>query len=187
MESKLSTAFLLVPLALQPVKEAHFPCAGSRTGGSQHLSGTTHSLGRISAHVISLFLWVSTHNTGPNRMASLPTQFHMDISYRLGCRSLFPSLQLVSSENCSTCTASALHTNFKLWTFNDVNVHSISIKCEWNWSLPSISYHWRSFSSIISYLLSLLQSVALLASSLNASFCMPAVVMYYCTFQGTVL
>ena len=50
----------------------------------------------------------------------------MDISYSLGCRSLSPSLQLVCSENCSTCTVSALHTNFKLWTFNDVNVHSIS-------------------------------------------------------------
>ena len=97
-----------------------------RVGGSQHLSGTTHSLGRISAHVISLFLWVSTQDTGPKRMASLPTQFHMDISYSLGCRSLSPSLQLVCSENCSTCTVSALHINFKLWTFNDVNMHSIS-------------------------------------------------------------
>ena len=33
----------------------------------------------------------------------------------------------------------------------------------------------------------LLQSVTLLACSLDASPCMPAVVLYYCTFQGTVL
>ena len=38
-----------------------------------------------------------------------------------------------------------------------------------------------------SHLLSLLQSVTLLACSLDASPCMPAVVLYYCIFQGTVL
>ena len=43
------------------------------------------------------------------------------------------------------------------------------------------------FSSIISHLLSLLQSVTLLARSLDASSCMPAVVLYYCTFQGIEL
>ena len=37
---------------------------------------------------------------------------------------------------------------------------------------PSISYCWRSFSSTISHLLSLLQSITLLASSLSASPCM---------------
>ena len=41
--------------------------------------------------------------------------------------------------------------------------------------------------SIPSHLLSLLQSVTLFACSLNVSPCMPAVVLYYCTFQGTVL
>ena len=34
---------------------------------------------------------------------------------------------------------------------------------------------------------SLLYSVTLPACSLDASFRMPAVVLYYCTFQGTVL
>ena len=43
---------------------------------------------------------------------------------------------------------------------------------------------WQSFSSTISHFLSLLQSVSLLACSLNTSPCMPAVVLYYCTFQG---
>ena len=42
MESKLSTAFLLVPLALQPVKEAHLPCAGSQ-GGREPTSVWNHS------------------------------------------------------------------------------------------------------------------------------------------------
>ena len=39
----------------------------------------------------------------------------------------------------------------------------------------------------ISHLLSPLQSLTLLAYSLDASPCMLAVVLYYCTFQGTVL
>ena len=42
-------------------------------------------------------------------------------------------------------------------------------------------------SALPSHLLSLLQSITLLACSLDASPCMPAVVLYYCTFQGTVL
>ncbi|XP_073665617.1 receptor activity-modifying protein 3 isoform X1 [Tursiops truncatus] len=52
--------------------------------------------------------------------------------------------------------------------------------CSW----PSVSYCWRSFSSTISHLLSLLQSVTLLACSLDASPWMPAVVPHCCTFQG---
>ena len=43
-----------------------------------------------------------------------------------------------------------------------------------------------SFSSTISHFLSVLQSVTFLACSLKASRCMPAAVLYYCTFQGTV-
>ena len=57
---------------------------------------------------------------------------------------------------------------------------------EWNCSFSSVSYFWWSFSSTISHLLSVLQSVTLLACSLSTSPCMPAVVLYYCTFQGTV-
>ena len=44
-----------------------------------------------------------------------------------------------------------------------------------------------SFSSTISQVLFLLQSVTLLACSLNASPYMPAIVLYYCTFQGAIL
>ena len=55
-----------------------------------------------------------------------------------------------------------------------------------NFHFNSISYWW-SFSSIISHPLSLLQSVTVLTCSLSASPCMPAVVLYYCTFQGIIL
>ena len=54
---------------------------------------------------------------------------------------------------------------------------------EWNCSLPSITYCWWSSSS---HLLPLSHSVTFTACSLVASPCMPAVVLYYCTFQGTV-
>ena len=50
-----------------------------------------------------------------------------------------------------------------------------------------VSYCWGSFSSTISHLPSLFWSVTLLACSLDASACMPVVVLYYCTFQGAVL
>ena len=75
---------------------------------------------------------------------------------------------------------------FKFWTFKDANVHSSNIKCECNRSLPSISHCWYFFSSTISQLTSLLPSVTLPASSLDASPCVPAVVLHYCIFQGIV-
>ena len=75
--------------------------------------------------------------------------------------------------------------NFKSWTLKDANTRCISVRCGWNCSLPSVSYCWWSFSSTSSHLLSL-QSVTLLACSLNASPCVPAAVPYYCTFQGTM-
>ena len=86
-----------------------------------------------------------------------------------------------------TCTQVPYIQTFKFQTFKNVNMHSISIRCEWICSLFSISYCWRSFSSTISHLLSLLQEVTLLACSLSASLCMPAVVLYCGTFQGSVL
>ena len=72
---------------------------------------------------------------------------------------------------------------FRFWTLKDVNVCSTNIRHEWNCSLPSLSYCWWSFSSAISHLLSLLQWVTLLACSLDASPCVPAIVPYYCTFK----
>ena len=76
----------------------------------------------------------------------------------------------------STCRFSKTH-----W-----NVGSSNIRCEWNCSLPSVSYCRRSFSSTISHLPFLLQSVTPRACSLDASPCVPGVVMYSCTFQGAV-
>ena len=77
-----------------------------------------------------------------------------------------------------TYTISPLHTNFQ-------RCEHVFHQCqrEWNGSLPSVSYCWRSFSSAISHLLSLLQWVTFLACSLDASPCVPAVVPYYCTFK----
>ena len=49
---------------------------------------------------------------------------------------------------------------------------------EWNCSLPSVSYCWWSFISAISHVLSLLQSVTLLASSLDAA---PVCQLLHCT------
>ena len=37
--------------------------------------------------------------------------------------------------------------------------HAVDVRREWNCSLPSVSYCWRSFVSTISHLLSLIQSV----------------------------
>ena len=65
-------------------------------------------------------------------------------------------------------------------------MHSSNIRCECNRSLPSISHCGYFFSSTISQLTCLLPSVTLLASSLDASPCVPAVVLPYCIFQGIV-
>ena len=62
----------------------------------------------------------------------------------------------------------------------------IKIRHEWHCSLPCISYLRLSFSPTIPYLLSLLQSITLLVCSPNASPCMSAVVLDYCTFQGAI-
>ena len=67
----------------------------------------------------------------------------------------------------------------KLWTFKDPNVHSVSVRGEWNCSSPSSSHRWASCSSTILHLLSLLRSVTLPAWSLDASGCMPTVVLYF--------
>ena len=52
---------------------------------------------------------------------------------------------------------------------------------------PPSPIAWRSFRATISHLLSLPQAVTRLAGSLDASPRVPAVVLYYCTFQGLEL
>ena len=58
----------------------------------------------------------------------------------------------------------------KVWTciqfHQGTRTCAINIRCEWHCNLSSVSYCWRSFSSTVSHLLSLLQSVTLLACSL---------------------
>ena len=53
--------------------------------------------------------------------------------------------------------------SFKLQTFKDVNMHSITIRHEWDCSGPPASYCWCPFSSAISCLPCLLQSAPFLA------------------------
>ena len=100
-------------------------------------------------------------------------------------------LQCYASFRCSTkwfsYTVSPYIWTFKLQTFKDVAMCSISFSCEWDCSLLSISYCWWSSSSTISHLFSLLQPVTLLACSLNASPCLPAAVLYYCSFWDSIL
>ena len=69
----------------------------------------------------------------------------------------------------SSCELSKMRTYVRL---------SNHVRREWNCSLHSVSYCWRSFSSTISHLLSLLQSVTLLSCSLDAS---PVCQLLYCT------
>ena len=57
---------------------------------------------------------------------------------------------------------------------------AINVKHEWMCKLPSDSCCWQFFSSTIPHVLSLLYSVAY---SLNAVASMPAVELYWCTFQ----
>ena len=63
---------------------------------------------------------------------------------------------------------SPLHTNSQAANFQRYEVHSLDIRGELKWNLPSISYCWWSFSPTISHLLYLLQPVILLVCSLDA-------------------
>ena len=59
----------------------------------------------------------------------------------------------------------------------------VSVRHKWNCNLPSVSCCGGSFNSTIYHLLSLLQSVTLLACSLDTSFCIPAVVLITVLFK----
>ena len=56
VELSLPTALLLVPQALQPAKGAYLPYVRPQGWGVQYVAQTTDSPGRVSIHVISLFL-----------------------------------------------------------------------------------------------------------------------------------
>ena len=108
----------------------------------------------------------------------------------------FYSFYKAMTTSFMTTTVSSLHMNFQIVKFKDVKYAHISnhvsqFTCSAHtvtYSLPSVSYALllTILGSTISHLLSLLQPVTLLACSLDARPCMPAVALYYCTFQGTV-
>ena len=94
-------------------------------------------------------------------------------------------------------TISTLHANLHVMNFQRCERASGS----WRETEPELSTSSMSeiaacplspvadnpFSSTISHLLPVLQSVTLPACSLDASPCMPTVVLYCCTLQGTAL
>ena len=91
--------------SFQTTKGAYIPCVGPQSLGTQYVARTTHSPGKISTHVISLFLWVLSQEQGFQHdcFSSLLAQIHMDLLLQpLLYRSLSVSLQLLFSENCST-------------------------------------------------------------------------------------
>ena len=73
------------------------------------------------------------------------------------------------------------------WIQQRTGTCAINIRLEQSYSLPSISYCWWSFSSTISHLLPLLQSVSLLICSPDASPYMPAIVLYHQIFNVLIL
>ena len=80
---------------------------------------------------------------------------------------------LVTEQQQSPLRTNLQAVHSKIWTFvwfQPVRKWTaISVRREWHCSMSSLSYCWWSFSSTISHLLSLLQSVTLLAFSLDAS------------------
>ena len=71
-----------------------------------------------------------------------------------------------------------------IWFQQGIRTCVISIRWEWNCSLPSVSYSWGFFSSTIFHLLPHLQSVTLLACVPDARPCILAVVLSrYCTIR----
>ena len=116
----------------------------------------------IQAHLLEFFL------QGPSWPAGVVLR-HSALTITSPTWILFsPCHHLMRNLFClfPQCAVSPL---FKLQTFKDAHMYSINVRHEWNCSLPSISYCWRSFSSTVCRLISLLQSVTLLASSLYAA------------------
>ena len=68
------------------------PCLGSQDRGTQPVALTAHSPGQVSAHVIILFLWVSSqrHMSGPNHFSSFSTWWCVYHSYSLAYTRVFP-------------------------------------------------------------------------------------------------
>ena len=74
-------------------------------------------------------------------------------------------------------TGSSFQEGRQNWIQQGTRNCAICIRREWNCSLHFVSYCWQSFSSTVSHLLSFLQEVTLLTCSLDASTCIPGVVL----------
>ena len=84
-------------------------------------------------------------------------------------------------------TVSALHMNFQLANFQRCE-HAFHQRQVWVKLQLALRLLLRpTFRSAISHLFSLLRSVTLLSCSLDASLCEPAIVLYDCAVQGTIL
>ena len=101
MESGFLTTLLVVPLVFQSAKWTDLPSAGLQGWDAEYMALTAHSSGNIlrseqdiltpSTHGISLLFCVLSqgHKSQPDSFSSLPTQFHVYLSYSLSCIRIF--------------------------------------------------------------------------------------------------
>ena len=90
-----------------------------------------------------------------------------------------------SADNSESYKVSPLHMHLQVANFQRCAFHQHQA---WVKLQLALCLLWLTIcSSTIFHLLSHLQSITLLASSLEASPCMLAAILYYCIFQGTVL
>ena len=120
----------------------------------------------------STLAWKIPRTEEPCRLQSLGSQ-------RAG-HDWATSLHFFTSYNSDT-SGSFLQKGRQKWNQQGNQNLCPQIRCEWNCSLPAISY-WQSFRSTTSHLFSHFQSVTLLISS-----CLTAAELYHCTFQDTLL
>ena len=88
---------------------------------------------------------------------------------------------------CQSSSCKLSKTRARVWSQQAIGSCAINVRGEGNCSWPSVSSRWWLFSSIISHPFCLFQSVTLLVLWFDVSPGMPAIVLCYCTFQGTVL
>ena len=118
---------------------------------SRHITCTQPSL-IIPVHS-EFFIWTSW-------MVPITLSSHLVFIYTLSC--LHMNLQVANFQRCECAsTQTSLDAVFRRVDRiqQGTRTCTINIKYDWHCSLPSVSYFWRSFSSIDSHLLSLFQSV----------------------------
>lgn len=102
-ESRLPTALLLVPMALQPVKGA-CPCAGSQDSNTQSVAFTAHFPRWISSHEFSSSE-SSPLGRGPYPIALLSflPSYMWIVSYSFGCSEVFLQFTVSFQWECPSC------------------------------------------------------------------------------------